>query len=231
MHFEDVKITAVILAGGSGNRMNSVIAKQRMMLGEISVLKRSVLAFEECNEISDIVVVSRECEIEEVRLDLCDVAKLRAIVVGGASRAESASNGFSAVNFDADFVIIHDGARPLVTPKMIQSVIDLAKEKGCATAASVVADTIKLIDQNGKIEKTLDRDFLVRATTPQMFKREIYERALEKNKDKLDQFTDDNMLVESIGESIYAVVLEEANPKITTPEDFTYAELLLKERG
>ena len=231
MRSDKVKVTALILAGGSGSRMNSSVTKQRMMLGNITVLKRSVLTFEKCSSVDEIIVVAKDDEIEEIRFELADISKLRAVVTGGDSRAESAFKGFSAINSACDFVAIHDAARPAVTSKMIEQVISAAIEKKCATAASRVTDTIKEIDAEGKIKKTLDRDSLVRATTPQVFKRSIYELALEKNKDSLSLFTDDNMLVEGIGESVYAVVFDDENPKITTQDDLEYAELLFKKRG
>ena len=225
------KVSAIILAGGSGSRMNSSVTKQRMMLGNISVLRRCVLTFEKCSEVDEIIVVAKESEINEIRVELADIAKLSKVVPGGASRAESAMNGVSAMNYQSDYVAIHDAARPAITSEMIEKVIFIAKEKGCATAASRTTDTLKLVDSDGKIKKTLDRNFIVRATTPQVFKREIYERALDKNKNDLSCFTDDNMLVESIGENIYAVIFDKENPKITTQDDFEYVELLLRKRG
>ena len=125
------KVSAIILAGGSGSRMNSSVTKQRMMLGNISVLRRCVLAFEKCSEVDEIIVVAKESEINEIRVELADIAKLSKVVPGGASRAESAMNGVSAMNYQSDYVAIHDAARPAIISEMIEKVIFIAKEKGC----------------------------------------------------------------------------------------------------
>lgn len=229
MLYSNPKTTAIILAGGIGSRMQVGLTKQRIKIGGISILKRSVLAFEKCDVVNNIVVVSREEERDAVLEELSDITKLSAVVVGGESREESAFRGFMSAGDDFDYVAIHDAARPFVTTEMIRAVVDEAIKKGSATLASRVNDTVKLIDDDGKVEKTLSRDYIVRASTPQVFKRETYKRALNENKWRLSDFTDDNMLVESIGEKVYVVLLDEDNPKITTQRDLRYAEFLLKE--
>ena len=108
--------TAIILAGGSGKRMDSHVTKQRMSLLGISVLKRSVLAFEHCEDITDIIVVTRADEVEHFRCELEDIGKLRGICAGGESRSMSAKRGFELVSERAEYVAIHDAARPLIRP-------------------------------------------------------------------------------------------------------------------
>ena len=122
-------VTAVILAGGTGSRMCSGITKQRMKLLGISILRRSVLAFEKCDDITEIVVVARYDEAESVREELEDITKLCCVVTGGSTRAESARRGFSAVSRQSDYVAFHDAARPLVTPQMISEVVKAATKK------------------------------------------------------------------------------------------------------
>ena len=222
------KTCAIILAGGIGSRMKSDTTKQRIQLLGISVLRRCVLSFDACPDISQIVVVSRIEELEFAKSELKDIKKLKEVVTGGSSRAESAMLGFKAVDSDVDYIAIHDAARPLIKPDVISKVIAVAKEKGAATAAGSVTDTVKVIDNEGKIISTPMRSTLVRATTPQIFRREIYSKAIDSYSGDLSLITDDNMLVEMLGVPVYTVVSDIPNPKITTKEDICFAELLIK---
>ena len=221
--------TAIILAGGSGRRMQSELTKQRMTLSGMSVLKRSVLAFEGCDNIKDIIVVVRIDEIELFQQELSGLKKVRCVCPGGDTRAESARRGFMHVSADAEYVAIHDAARPLIKPSDITRVLNVAIEKGAAFAAAPVYDTVKVIDSTSKVVSTPKRNNLVRATTPQIFEKKIYERALAMA-DGLAEFTDDNMMVERMGKEVYAVVLDNENPKLTTKDDIKLFELLLSER-
>ncbi len=218
--------TAIILGGGSGRRMNTSITKQRMTLGGMSVLKRSVLAFEKCGDITDIIVVVRSDEVEFFNSELKDVTKLKAVCTGGDSRPESAGHGFMLVDKECKYVAIHDAARPLIRPEDISRVLNVAKEKGAAIAASPVYDTVKAVDGEGKVTATPKRQALVRATTPQIFEYGIYRQAINSDMD-LSDITDDSMMVERLGKEVYAVVLENENPKITTKDDISVLELLL----
>lgn len=226
----NMSVTAIILAGGSGTRMASDTTKQRMSLGGISVLRRTALAFEACSAISEIIVVVKNGEIDFAEQELRDLGKLTKVVVGGEDRASSARNGFAAVSDACDFVAIHDAARMLITPEDIERVVLTAIRTGAASAVSKVYDTVKTVDVPGVITGTADRDYLRFAQTPQVFRRDIYQAALEASGGS-DGITDDNMLVELTGTKISAVVLEGENIKITTPKDFRYAEFLLRERG
>ncbi len=224
-------VTAIILAAGSGTRMGSEITKQRMEIFGESVLHRSVRAMNECESVDSIIVAVRDDEVEFAKEELLgDFSKLSKIIVGGKSRAESAAIAFSEVACNTDFVAIHDAARCLVTPKMITDVIDMAKKIGAATAGSAVTDTVKHKDTCGMIDATLNRDTLFFASTPQVFSRDLYKKALSQIKD-IDMVTDDNMLVENIGEKIAAVDLGRENIKITTPDDIGYAEYLIMKRS
>ena len=223
-------VSAVILAAGSGRRMRSRETKQMMHLDGESVLLRSVRAFEECEDISSIVVVTRQEEISAVRTMLSSAAKLLGIVIGGSCRQESARLGFLAIPKEADFVAVHDAARCLVTPDMISKVVDSAAKYGAATAAFPVRDTVKRADARGFICQTLKREELFLAATPQVFSREIYERALSACADRLSKYTDDNMMAESVGADVALVDVGGENIKITTPDDLLLAKFILENR-
>ena len=225
-------VSAVILAGGSGSRMNLATPKQYVTVAGESVLRRCVRAFEECGDVDSIVVVVKDGDEEIVKGELKnDFSKLHAVVFGGFCRAVSAKNGFEAIPKEAHIVAIHDAARCLISPMDISRVIDAAKKYGAASAASPITNTVKLVDEMGVIKATVPRSELMAAETPQVFRAEIYRKALREFCGELESVTDDNSLVEAIGESIHCVTVE-GNIKITTKRDLDIAEFLLsKERS
>lgn len=221
-------IAAVILAAGVGKRMGGGTTKQQLLIDGISVLRRTLLAFEACEDIKSIVIVTREDEISFVERESRGITKLYKTVLGGRVRAESAYNGFKAIPADSEYVAIHDAARCLITPEMISRVASDAKKHGAATASSRVTDTVKIVNENGFVSATPDRNFVYLASTPQIFSTLIYNRATE-NVDFSDaSVTDDNMLVERIGVPVYCTDVGGKNIKITMPGDVEYAEYLLK---
>lgn len=221
-------VTAVILAAGSGNRMKLNITKQRIIIGNESVLHRTVKIFENCDAIDSVIVVVREDEMEFAKAELSEMSKVAAITVGGKTRVESAKIGFGLVDKSTEYVAIHDGARCFITENVIKAVLNDAKEYGAATASSTLTDTVKEIDKNSNVLKTVDRSKLMLVQTPQIFKAELYKKAIE-NIDITDPtLTDDNMLMERIGVTVHCTDTGKNNIKLTVPEDLLYAEFLLK---
>lgn len=219
-------VTAVILAAGSGSRMGAETTKQRITLSGESILHRSVRAFAFCGEIDAIVVACRADEVDWARAELEDISKPVSVITGGKTRAESSLKAFSEISKESDFVAIHDGARCLVTEKNIEDVVRAAYIHGAATAGSKVTDTVKLC-YDGFVKSTIPREGLFFAHTPQVFSRDLYEKALKA--DLIDaSCTDDNMLVEQIGGEIYTVDTGKQNIKITTADDLAYAEFILE---
>ncbi len=223
-------VTGIIVAAGTGSRMASNETKQRMTLLRKPVLKWTVEAFDKCEDIDNIVVVTRSDEYDFVKGLVSDVSKPVAIAYGGNTRADSVKNGISASSVDTSYYAIHDGARCLVTPKMITDVVKKAIVFGAASAVSSVYDTVKTIDSDGFISSTCDRTYVKLAGTPQVFRRDIYERALL-HSDEIPSATDDNSLVENIGCRIATVDVGRENIKITEPYDFENAEYILRRRG
>ena len=223
-----MNICAVILAAGSGSRMRASITKQRLpILGE-TVLHRAVRAFEECEVINSIVVVAREDEVSIVKSAVSDFKKIHSVVVGGKTRAESSFLGFEAIPEDADFVAIHDSARCLINPADIAKVVCDAQKYGAATASCVVTDTVKRVGDDGFISATENRDCLRLAQTPQIFKKELYSRAVSSINIRDARITDDNMLLEMTGVKVFCTDIGSYNIKITYPDDILYTEFLLK---
>lgn len=222
-------VTAVILAGGSGSRMNLGVTKQRLLIDGESVLHRSVRAFEECDIVDAIVVVSKQDEREFALSETTDLKKVAMVVAGGNTRAESARCGFDSIPEESELVAIHDAARCLITPEMIAKVVKAAIKHGAATAATKVADSIKRVGNDGCIFESVPREDLYAAQTPQVFRIEDYASGLKKcGYDPA--VTDDNMIVESIGKKIFCVDCGGENIKITKTEDVSYAEFLIKRR-
>ena len=226
------KTSAIILAGGVGSRMRNSKTKQLIKIGGKTVVQRSVEAFDKSALIDEIVVVVRPDEKDAISLLINRIGCIKPIklVDGGACRAESAKNGFFAVSGESEIVAIHDAARCLITPEMIDKVVEKAYITGAASAVCGVTDTVKTVNEDGLITSTLPREHVYRAQTPQVFKAEWYRAALDRC-DDLTVITDDNMLLESIGVNVYAVDLGVTNVKVTTQDDLTLARNILIERG
>lgn len=219
--------SVIIVAAGSSTRMGGV-SKQLLSVGGIPVIARTLLAFQRAACIKNIVLVARECDI----LDLQKIAekymitKLTDIVEGGNCREESVKNGVLRLAKDSKTVLIHDGARPLVTQEVISAVADAAEKFLAATCAVPVKDTLKVVE-DGIITDTLERAKIYSAQTPQGFSYPLFKNAIE-SIDDLSQFTDDCAVVESKGTSVHIVLGDYNNIKITTKEDVLIAEEIVK---
>ena len=220
-------VTAIVVAAGSGTRMGK--DKQLLPLLGIPVLARTLTAFEQCEAVRDIVLVTKEeavCDVQNL-VDTYNISKVTAIVKGGKERQESVKNGLNAISKDTVYVAIHDGARPLITPDEISKVILVAGETGAAALAVPVKDTIKRVDEQQKILETPLRSSLMAMQTPQVFEVSRYQESLEKVSTLGLAVTDDCQILEIAGYPVYTVEGSYRNIKITTPDDVILAELLL----
>lgn len=219
-----MKISAVIVAAGSGTRMKAGKNKVFLELLGKTILEHTVSIFENTPMVDEIIVVTNE--IEEAEKTLLEYSKLKAVVLGGSTRGESVQNGLKAA--DGDFVAIHDGARALILEEDIENVLNAAIEFGAASLGVKCKDTLKMADENGFISKTVDREFLYNIQTPQVFRLSEILGMYE----KCDQvFTDDCALAEKYGVRVKIVDGSYDNIKITTPDDMDLAERILKKRG
>lgn len=223
--------SAIILAAGLGSRMGSTETKQTLMLFGKTVLGRCLDAFEHSSHVDSLVIVYREGEFDFVNKECHCLKKPFTLVKGGNCRAESAALGFSVVADAAEYVMIHDAARCLVTPDDIALVAESAYRYGAATASRPVTDTVKKCDDKGVITDTISRSELRLVQTPQAFARDVYSEALRSVSLLDDSITDDNMLVEKIGVHPHCVITSAENIKITAPEDLALAEFIIKKRG
>ena len=275
-------VSAIVLAGGSGSRMNSSTAKQYMDLCGIPVVLHALQTFQRSEVVDEIVLVTRLEDMEYARTELVQrygLTKVSTIVAGGKERFDSVWQGILATGADRresardgsdpsevsdssdsspapnasddsdssntsaasndldvsgdrsgqDIIMIHDGARPLVSPEMIRASVEAAQTYGACTVAVPVKDTIKVV-KDGFGTDTPDRSEMYQVQTPQTFRREVITAAHEAfRKDPRPGITDDTMLVEEyLLRQVYIVPGDYRNLKITTPEDLAIAEALIK---
>ena len=228
-------VTAVFPAAGASTRMNNFGGTNKNLLklaGEM-VLLRCLKTFSKVERVNFLVVVVGANEVEFVEKLLSTEKNLKpwVVTVGGSERQFSIANGLKLVPPDAEIVLVHDAARPLVSVEVVEGVIDAAEEFGGAIAAVPAKDTIKLVGADGFVRYTPPRRELVAVQTPQGFKRDILFRAYEKANEDGFLGTDDSSLVERLGIRIKVVQSDYSNLKITTPEDLHVAKTLLGDKS
>ena len=219
---------AVVLAAGNGTRMGIDKSKLLIEIGGKTVIERSVAVFENMAEIDEIIVVCRECDVERFS-ELLPQDNIT-FVIGGKTRQESVKNAVETID-DCDYIIIHDGARPLVTPETVVKTLDEAQIRKAAATGVYVKDTVKVVDENLNIVGTPNRKNLVFIQTPQIFDFATYKQALKKAEEEGRDYTDDCQLVENIGVECVVVLVEYENIKITTKGDVPMAERIINARN
>ena len=226
------KITAVVLAAGAGKRMHSDVHKQYMMLAGRPVLFYALQAFAE-SAVTDIVVVVGAGEIDYCRKEIVEkyhIQKVCAVVEGGRERYHSVYEGLKAAD-GSDYVLIHDGARPLVSADIIKRSMQAVKEYRACVAGMPVKDTIKIADEDGYAKLTPERSKVWQIQTPQSFSYPlVYEAYRKMLADEDSAITDDAMVVERMtNQPVKLIEGNYRNIKITTPEDMLIAEMYLKQ--
>lgn len=224
---ETKAIPVIIVAAGNSTRMGA--NKQFMEITGVPVIARTLMAFENSSVVSRIILVAKAddiFELQRLKTKYC-ISKVSDIVCGGSCRQESVLNGFKRLSDDEKEVLIHDGARPLVTEEIIASVTTALNDYSAAACGVRVKDTLKQVDESGKIIKTIDRSSVFAVQTPQGVKKEEYLSAVE-NVD-LSAVTDDMSIMELAGYTCLMTEGSYKNIKITTPEDIALAENFLKE--
>lgn len=213
-----MKISAIITAGGTSSRFGNT-NKLLEKINDKTVIEHTVYAFEN-SKVDEIIICANTTIIDDLRTLFPDIK----IVKGGATRQESVYNGLNAVT--CDYVLIHDGARPMITPEIINKTIETVIDKKAVSVMTKTIDTIKEVDENGKIIKTLDRSKLYNTQTPQVFEYNLIKSAHENLKGQ--NFTDDAGMVEHLGIDVFIVEGDYKNIKITTKSDLELAKVYLK---
>lgn len=228
---EKQKYAAIVLAAGSGKRMNSQVHKQYLIIQDRPVLYYSSKAFED-SAVDEIVLVVGKGEEEFCRKEIVDkygISKVKAIVEGGKERYHSVFEGLKQTS-DADYVLIHDGARPFVNQDIIRRCMQEVQKYQACVVGMPVKDTIKIADEEGYAKQTPDRKNVWMIQTPQTFSYAlIYEAYEEMLKTEDTAITDDAMVLERIkGKKSKLIEGSYRNIKITTPEDLLIANVYLQ---
>ena len=225
--------SAIIVAAGKSERMGAGTDKAFLSLGSRPLVAWSLLAFEQCPDIDQMVLVIRKEQQLAARsvAQMFGISKLRAIVAGGVRRQDSVANGLAALDPETRIVAVHDGARPCITSDLISETIRSAKRLGSGVAASRVVDTIKYVERGTAVDRTLERDKLWAVQTPQSFKLDLLRRAYAKVAERGAVVTDEAAAVELLGEPVRLVEWPKPNLKITTAEDLPLAAAVLRIQG
>ena len=224
--------SAIIAAAGMSSRFGGETTKQMTELCGKPLLLHTLMAYQQAECIHEIILVAKKEEIpewERLCRALC-LPKLSKIIEGGSTRQLSVMNGIDAVSKRSKFVAIADGARCLTTPEQINEVCRAAYKHKAATAAHRSTDTVKIADKRGFTESSPDRDTIWLAQTPQVFTTNLYRAAAYTAYKEGFEATDDNSLVEHLGQPVKLVECGSGNIKVTTRDDLKVAETVLKER-
>lgn len=225
-----MKAAVLIAASGRGLRMGGDIKKQYLTLAGRPVLARSLQVFISHPAVQQIVVIVPKNEIDLARETIkpfCALDKI-CFVEGGRRRQDSIYQGLLAISGDAAMVCIHDGVRPLVSSELFESVLEAACRYGAAIPVVPVTDTLKEVSFSGMVGRTIPRETIRRAQTPQIFRHELISEAYRKAHILGVEATDDAYLLELVGEAVNTVPGSPSNIKITSPQDLLFAEALLK---
>ena len=225
-------VTAIIAAAGKSERMGSGTDKAFLNLGPKPVLAWSLLAFEGCADIDQIVLVVRKDQIVAAKavVRMFGISKVRAVVAGGPKRQASVMNGLKEIDSDTRIVVIHDGARPCVRPATISEIVKLARRTGAAVVGCRIWDTVKFVEKGSTSTRTEDRAKLWAVQTPQAFNAQLIRRAYAEAEKAKVEVTDDAAAVELVGEPVKIYESDLPNLKITTVEDLQLAAAVVLKR-
>ena len=221
-------ISAIILAGGKGKRMGANVSKQYIQINGKPILYYTLKRFSDCKDINRIILVLPKDEIDYCKEEVLDKYSLKVdlIVEGGKERQDSVNNALEQI-IDDEIVLIHDGARPFVSQRIIDEGIKYARFYGASAPGVMPKDTIKIKSDENFSLSTPDRNTLVAIQTPQVFKLNIIKDCHRKVKEEKLKVTDDTMVVELYGNKVYLYEGDYTNIKVTTPEDLILAEKLI----
>jgi 2-C-methyl-D-erythritol 4-phosphate cytidylyltransferase len=223
-------LTAIIVAGGSSQRMG--FDKLLAPLDGQPVVAHSIAAFERTESVTDIVLVARAerlSDYEEV-VRTHSFRKVSAVIPGGSRRQDSVQRGLQQVGSATEFVAVHDAARPLVSPDLVERIFHVARTHGGAACAAPVVDTLKRADRDHLVTGGVERTNLFAVQTPQIFRCDLLLRAYAAIFAEGLEVTDEISAIERTGAIVFLVPNEEANFKITHPADLPLAEFVLRQR-
>jgi 2-C-methyl-D-erythritol 4-phosphate cytidylyltransferase len=226
--------TAIIVAAGEGRRIGGEVPKTYLPVCGRPMVLRTLDQFFSAQAIEEVVLVIAADEFLRCETMLSDDSELAnrpwILQSGGPTRQQSVKKGLEKIGSDTDIVVIHDGARPFVSPALIDRCVQATRDKGAVVVGVPVRDTIKIVSNDRWVQTTLSRSSLWAIQTPQVFRKQWIVEAHDRAAREAFEATDDAMLVERIGKPVFVVDGESTNIKITTPEDVWFAEALLREK-
>jgi 2-C-methyl-D-erythritol 4-phosphate cytidylyltransferase len=221
-------LSAIVVAAGASERMG--FDKLFAPLGNKPVVAHAIEAFEQTNSVDEIVLVGRNESLDELRKLLWPKTKVRKLVPGGIRRQDSVRAGLRQIDARADYIAVHDAARPLITPEKIARVFEVAREYGAAALAEPISDTLKRADPDLVVSESVERDQLFAMQTPQVFARELLFAAYDALVSQNVSASDEVSAVQHLGRKVVLVPNQDLNFKITYPRDFLLAEFVFRHR-
>ncbi len=223
-------IAAIIVAAGTGQRLGGDLPKQFLDLGGVPLLARTVWAFDRTEEIDRILVALPESYLEHARREVFQPIRWRLdleLLAGGEERSDSVGRCLDKLEGEVDHVIVHDGARPLVTSDLVRQIVAGLASDEAVIAGVAEKNTLKRLDGRRFVAETVDRTDVVEAQTPQGFRLDLLRRAHDSARSEGAGATDDSVLVERLGQPVRVIQGEETNLKVTTEFDLMLARCLL----
>lgn len=228
------KVTALIPCAGQSTRMGGAVKKPFLQVGGRPLLCYTLDIFQNHPGIEEIVLVAGAEETAYCKTEIAEkygFTKVRAVTAGGRERQDSVAAGLALLAPETEWVVVHDGVRPLLKPETLTLALDKAREKGCAVLGVPVKDTIKRVNSELLVLETPPRQELWQVQTPQIFQAEVLRKAYREAARLGWLATDDASLVEKLGEKVFMVQGEYSNIKVTTPDDLPYCREMLKVRS
>jgi len=231
---ESMRTVAIIPAAGLGLRMGGAVRKQFRPLGGLPLLVHSLRVFQSSPVIDAVILAVPEADLHYCRMEIVEphaFSKVTRVIAGGKERQDSVRQALAVVEEGVHVVVIHDAVRPCVTETMVREVVQAAALEGAAIIALPMRDTVKQVGGDHLIERTIDRQPLWLAQTPQAFRRDWLEQAHRKAEAEGLAATDDAFLLEWMGHPVRVVEGSGENIKVTRPEDLVIAEAILASRA
>lgn len=228
-----MKITVLIPAAGLGIRMGGAVRKPFLLLAGRPILTHAIASFEGFDDVAETIPIVAAEEAEDCLARVVEpygLKKVRRVLIGGKERYDSVRVGLEAAEKPSQFVIVHDGVRPIVPAELIQTLLKEVKPALGIVVGVPIKETVKAVAKDGHVEETLDRRHLWTIQTPQIFGRKMLQEAYDEAYKHRSWGTDDASLVERAGGRVKVIQGSYANIKITTPEDLVCAEALLRAR-
>lgn len=228
-----MRVNAVVVAAGEGRRIGGNLSKSYLPIEGRPLILHTLSRFLHSQRVRKVILVVKESDLAKCNEIVRGDSSLTGLSVvferGGSRRQDSVCRGLEKLDEDCEVVLIHDGARPFVSPSLIDRCVGEAYVKEAVVPGLRVRDTIKVVASDGRVQKTLARDYLWEIQTPQAFRTAIIREAHKIAVRDGIEATDDAMLVERLGKSVFLLEGERTNIKITVPEDLSLATLLLRE--